>query len=50
MGKRRGALSVLLGNPEGKSPLARPRLRWEDYIMMDVHAVECGSMDWIDLA
>jgi hypothetical protein len=50
VGKRRGALRVLLGKPEGNNPLARPRRRWEDNIMMDVHAVECGSMDWIDLA
>ena len=50
MGNRRGALRVLLGKPEGKSPLARPRRRWEDNIMMDVQAVECGGMVWIDLA
>ena len=35
--------------PEGKRPLGRPRLRWEDNIKMDLQEVECGSMDWIDL-
>jgi len=47
---RRGALRVSLGKPEGKSPFARPRFRWEDNIMMDVQAAECGGMVWIDLA
>jgi len=40
---------VLLGKPEGKRPLGRPRLRWED-IRMDLKEVGCGYMDWIGLA
>jgi len=38
------------GEPEGKKPLGRPMLRWEDNIEMDLRAVGCGGMDWIDLA
>ena len=50
MGKRRGVCSVLVGKPEGKRPLGRPRHRREDYIKMDLQEVGCGSVDWIDLA
>jgi len=39
-----------VGKPEAKRPLGRPRLRWEDNIMMDIQEVGCGDMDWIDLA
>jgi hypothetical protein len=39
-----------VGRPEGKRPLGRPRLKWEDNIIMDLHEVECRGMDWIDLA
>ena len=41
---------VLLGNPEGKRPLGRPRRRWVDNIRMDLQQVGCGGMDWIELA
>ena len=41
---------VLVGKPEGKRPLGRPRRRWEDNINMELHKVECGGMDWIELA
>ena len=41
---------VLVGKPEGKRPLGRPRHRREDNIKMDLQEVECGDMDWIDLA
>jgi hypothetical protein len=41
---------VLVRKPEGKISLARPRRRWEDNIKMDFQEVECGSMDWIELA
>jgi hypothetical protein len=37
---------VLVGKPEGKRPLGRPRRRWEDNIKMDVR---CGVMDWIEI-
>ena len=50
MGERKGVYRVLVGKPEGKRPLGKPRLRWEDYIKMDLQEVGCGSMDWIELA
>jgi hypothetical protein len=40
---------VLVGKPEGKRPLARPRRRWEHNFMMDLQVVRCGVMDWIEL-
>jgi hypothetical protein len=46
----RGVYRVLVGNPEGKKPLGRPRHRWEDNIRMDFQEVGCGVMDWIELA
>jgi hypothetical protein len=39
----------LVGKPEGKRPLGRPRGRWEDNIKMDFQEVGCGGMDWIEL-
>jgi len=50
MGKRRGVDRVLVGKPEGKRPLGRPRRRWEDNIKMDLQDVRCGGVDWIKLA
>jgi len=50
MGERRVLYRVLVGKPEGKRPLGRPRHRWEDNILMDLQEVGCGVMDWIDLA
>jgi hypothetical protein len=50
MGEMRGVYRVLVGKPEGKRPLGRPRHRWEDNIMMDLQEVGCGVMDWIELA
>ena len=50
MGERRGLCRVLVGKPEGKKPLERPRRRWEDNIKMDLQEVRCGGMDWIELA
>ena len=41
---------VLVGKPEGKRPLGRPRRRWVDNIRMDLQEVGCGYMDWIGLA
>ena len=40
----------LVGKPEGKRPLGRPRRRWEDNIKMDLQEVGYGGMDWIKLA
>ena len=42
MGERRGVSRVLVGKSEGKRPLGKPRLRWEDNIKMDLQEVECG--------
>jgi hypothetical protein len=50
MRRRIVAYRVLMGTPEGKRPLGRPRRRWEDNIKMDLQEVGCGGMDWIDLA
>jgi hypothetical protein len=40
----------LVGRPEGKRPLGRPRHRWDDDIKMDLQEVGCRFMDWIELA
>ena len=50
MGERRGVYRVLVGKPEGKRPLGRPRRRSEDNIVIDLEEVGCEGMDWIDLA
>jgi hypothetical protein len=50
IGEGRDMYRVLVGNPEGKRPLEKPRRRWEDNIKMDLLEVECGGMDWIVLA
>ena len=50
MGEGRGLYRVLVGKPEGKRPLGRHRLRWEDNIKMDLQEVGCGGMNWIELA
>ena len=50
MGERRGVYNVLVGKPEGKRPLGRPRRRWEDNVKMNLQEVGCGILDWIELA
>ncbi|KAJ4438739.1 hypothetical protein ANN_14690 [Periplaneta americana] len=50
MGESRNAYRVLVGRPEGKRPLGRPRRRWEDIIKMDLREVEYDDRDWINLA
>jgi len=50
MGERRGVHKVLVGKPEGKRPLGRPRRRWEDNMKMDLQEVGCGGMDWMEPA
>ena len=50
MGEERGTYRVLVGKPEGKRPLGRPRRRWVDNIRMDLQEVGCGYVDWIGLA
>jgi hypothetical protein len=47
MGEKRGVRMVLVGKPEGKRPMGRPRHRWKDNIRMDLQEVGCGGMDWI---
>jgi len=49
MGKETGVYRVLLGKPEGRRLLGRPRRRWVDNIRMDLQEVGCGYMDWIGL-
>ena len=50
MGEERGVYRVLVGKPEGRRPLGRPRRRWVDNIRMDLKDVGCGYKDWIGLA
>ena len=50
MGEERGVQRVLLGKPEGKRPLGRPRHRWEDNIKMGFQEVGRGCGDWMELA
>jgi hypothetical protein len=50
MGVGRGVHRGLLGKPEGKRPLWKPRRRWEDNIKMYLQEVGCWDMDWIELA
>ena len=50
MGEERGVYKVLVGKPEGKRPLERPRHRWVDNIRMDLQEVGCGCVDGIGLA
>jgi hypothetical protein len=46
----RNVYKVLMGKPEGKRPLGRPRRRWENGIRMDHMEIDWGSVDWIHLA
>jgi hypothetical protein len=50
MGEERKVYRVLMGKPEGKRPLGRPRRRWEDGIRMDLRDTGWGSVEWIQLA
>ena len=50
MGEERGLCRILVGKPEGKRPLGRPRRRWVYNIGMDLQEVGCGYVDWIELA
>jgi hypothetical protein len=49
MGEKRNAYRLLVGKPEGKRPLGRPRRRWVDNIRMDIGEVGWGDVDWIGL-
>jgi hypothetical protein len=50
MGEGRGVYRVLVGSPEGKSPLGRPRCRWEDNIKLDLREIGIDGANWIQLA
>jgi hypothetical protein len=50
MGEVRGAYNILVGRPEGRRPLGRPRHRWEDNNKMDLRETGFGDVDWIHLA
>jgi hypothetical protein len=49
-GRKRNAYRSLVGRPERKRPLGRPRHRWVDNIKMDLVEIGVGGLDWIDLA
>jgi hypothetical protein len=48
-GEKRNTYRILVGKPEGKRPLGRPRHRWEDNIKLDLRDIGWGGMDWIDM-
>jgi hypothetical protein len=50
MGEEKNVYNVLVGKPEGKRPLGRPRRRWEDGIRMDLREIGWGSVEWIQWA
>jgi hypothetical protein len=50
MGEKRNAYRILVGKPEGKIPLGRPRSKWVDNVKIDLRVIGFGGMDWIDLA
>ena len=50
MGEERWVYRFLVGKPERRRPLGRPRRRWVDNVRMDLHEVGCGYRDWIGLA
>jgi hypothetical protein len=50
MGDRIGAYRVLVGRPEGRRPLGRPRRRWDGNIKMDLQEMGSGGMNWLALA
>jgi len=49
MSEERGVYRILLGKPEGRRPMGRPRRGWVDNIRMDLQEVGCVYMDWIGL-
>ena len=49
LGEERGVYRALMGKPEGRRPLMRPRHRWEDNIKINLQEVRCGCKDWIEL-
>jgi hypothetical protein len=49
-GEKRNAYSILVGKPEGRRPLGRPRCRWVDNIKMDLREIGWDGVHWVDLA
>jgi hypothetical protein len=49
MEEKRNACRILVGKPEGKRPVRRPRRRWGDYIKMDLREIGWDGVDWIDM-
>jgi hypothetical protein len=49
-GKERKLYNIMMGKPEGKRPLGRPRCRYEDWIGMDIGEIDLRVVDWIRLA
>jgi hypothetical protein len=50
MGETRNAYRMLVGKPEGKRPLGRPRCRWVENIKIDLREIGWGGIDWIELS
>jgi hypothetical protein len=50
IGEVRGAYKIMVGKPEGRRPVGRPRCRWEDNIKIDLREIGFGDVDWISLA
>jgi hypothetical protein len=50
MGEKRNSYRILVGKPEGKRPIGRPRRRWVGNAKMDLRDIRWGGMDWVDLA
>jgi hypothetical protein len=50
MGEKRNAYRILVGKPEGRRPLGRPRRRWVDNIKMDLGEIGWDGVEWVDLA
>jgi hypothetical protein len=49
MGEKRNVYKILVGKPEGKRPLGRPRSRWVNNIKMDIREIGWDGMDWLNL-
>jgi hypothetical protein len=49
-GEKNNAYRILVGKPEGRRPLVRPRRRWMDNIKIDLREIEWDGVDWIELA